>query len=54
MFSAEKRQWSGASSPVALSWHVSPHRTDFDFRTKIFGGFPKSQRHSKPLLLKVG
>jgi hypothetical protein len=42
MFSAEKREWSGASSPVALSWHVSPHRTDFDFRTKIFGGFPKS------------
>jgi hypothetical protein len=40
MFTAEKREWSGDSSPVALSWFMAANRCDFTFRTKIFGGFP--------------
>ena len=53
MFSEEKRAWCGQSSPIALSWYMSPSRSDYDFRTKIFEAFPESKRHAGPILMEV-
>lgn len=52
LFTEEKREWSGPdTSPRCLSWHLHAKRADFDFRTNIYNGFPKSKRHSGDILL---
>ncbi len=52
-FSKTKAQW-GYSDCDALSWYLSPHRDDFTFRTKLFGEFPKVERHQPRLKAVVG
>ncbi len=55
MFSAKRKEWSGIySSPIALSWYLSPNRADFTFRSNIFGGFPSVQRHAAEIIMEVG
>merc|ERR1711959_260969 len=44
-FSHNKKRWSGGKKGEdALTWYVAPHRADFNFRTKVFGGFPRVLR----------
>merc|ERR1711959_49306 len=44
-FSHNKKRWSGGKKGEdALTWYVAPHRSDFNFRTKVFGGFPRVLR----------
>ncbi len=38
-FSLTRAEW-GNPACDALSWYLSPHRSDFTFRTKLFGQFP--------------
>merc|ERR1711959_542152 len=41
-FSHNKKPWAGGDQGEdALTWYAAPHRADFSFRTKVFGGFPK-------------
>jgi len=40
-FSHNKKRWAGGKKGEdALTWYAAPHRSDFTFRTKVFGGFP--------------
>jgi len=44
-FSHNKKRWSGGKKGEdALTWYIAPHRADFNFRTKMFGGFPEVLR----------
>eukprot|EP01094_Clydonella_sp_ATCC50884_P006892 TRINITY_DN1607_c0_g1_i1.p1 TRINITY_DN1607_c0_g1~~TRINITY_DN1607_c0_g1_i1.p1 ORF type:complete len:175 (+),score=33.49 TRINITY_DN1607_c0_g1_i1:227-751(+) len=38
----------------ALTWHLSPHRSDFTFRTRVFLNFPSSIRLAEPVRAIVG
>jgi len=42
-FSHNRTTW-GNGACDALSWYVAPHRSDFNFRTQMFGGFPRIAR----------
>jgi hypothetical protein len=54
MFTAEKREWCGDPSPIALSWFLAVNRHDFTFRTKIFHGFPPRALHADPVRMQIG
>ena len=51
LFSESQKEYSGEDSPAALSWFLHGSRSDFDFRTKIFGGFPTKERKTGDILL---
>jgi len=50
-FSLNKAKW-GSKNVDALTWYAAPHRSDFTFRTKMFGEFPPSHPVKNKLLAK--
>merc|ERR1711988_1839809 len=41
-FSLNKLAWAGGKrGEDGLTWYAAPHRADFTFRTRVFGGFPR-------------
>merc|ERR1712125_93327 len=42
-FSKNKAKW-GNKDVDALTWYAAPHRTDFTFRSQMFGKFPPAKR----------
>lgn len=45
-WSRSTQPWrNGRSGEDALTWYSAPHRHDFTFRTRVFGGFPRCDLH---------
>lgn len=52
VFSQQCGEYGSGSD--GLSWTVDPHRSDFQFRTQIFGGFPETYLYQEPHKMEVG
>lgn len=52
-FPATRAEW-GEDSADALTWFLSPHRTDFIYRTGIFEETPDVERPSAGFLMPIG
>eukprot|EP00801_Mesodinium_rubrum_P010747 Mrub_10804.p1 GENE.Mrub_10804~~Mrub_10804.p1 ORF type:complete len:217 (-),score=20.84 Mrub_10804:7-612(-) len=50
-FSFNKKEWDNSD---ALSWYMATDRSDFTFRTRMFGGFPYSVRSCEGFICEVG
>lgn len=51
-FSHTRSPW-GAADADALTWFLSPYRSDLTFRTKFYHGFPTVERHEPEFRITV-
>lgn len=51
LFSETQDAYKGEETQAALSWFLSGNRADYDFRTKIFVGFPEKDRYQEDIIL---